>query len=71
MNELLQPEDLPPSPSVSALSAGTQCDAGTQVMIFPERKNARIQTQVRTKTTGIVIIICKFYGFVIIIMDTF
>ena len=66
MNELLQPEcdqDLPPSPSVSAVPACTQCDAGTQVMIFPERKNARIQTQVRTKTTGIVIIICKFYDF--------
>ena len=31
-------------------------DAGTHVDIFPERKSVHIQIQVRTKTTGIIVV---------------
>lgn len=34
-------------------------DAGTQVHIVPEKKNLHVQTQVRSRTTGI-IIVCQF-----------
>ena len=60
MNELLETDrdhhQESPSPSASAVISVPTCtqhDAGTQVQIVPERKNARIQTQVRTRTIGI------------------
>ena len=66
MNELLQPEcdqDLPPSPSVSAVLPVFNVMLVHRSRFFSREKNACIQTQVRIKTTVIVIIICKFYGF--------
>ena len=56
VNELLQPDSVhegSPTPSLSAaVPLRIQHDAETQVHIVPERKNARVQTQVRTKATG-------------------
>ena len=60
VNELLRPDSVhqeSPPPTLSteteiSLPPYNQCDAGTQVRIVPEKKSARVQTQVRTRTIG-------------------
>ena len=61
VNELLQPDSVSQdSPTLNfSQVVPPQCiqhDAETQVCINPEKKNARVQIEVRTKTTGIAMI---------------